>query len=638
MEGCSTPLCNDFIYPRDRLRCYQCDDCNSLTIEPQYCRLYFAFHAACVVYLNPTTNAVHRGCQTDVEDSYCDEGNTHCVYCMYNNCNRDLSHRESSFACYTCLEEDLPCTSVDKHTKIVPYAYIVELGRGVYCWTIHAGVNSTVVYRMHDMEPRLEYYLGKFCGGDVNYQCERCMGNLCNVNEGYGVCYECREDQTGCNMFGSDLVPVACAAHYANHYGCYSFAVDRPVNLTSGIRRGCINDLDFLHRQSCSSTPYCFYCESDFCNQGTNICWSCDEVIGLNETSTTCLGNDTNTAERPWATALCGTGDSCFLRVRSFELQTVVSRGCLTQRLLNEEFLRDPGSFEICQFSFCNDWGGLGLVHMCFGANDTILECGSRSGYCYVVTYMTARGEQEFEKGCYDPNKKFNLYQLLCDNHIQSCRICGGDLCNDDPLEAPMRKFCHICNDRKNCAFYDNARQPAPCQGLKQFHDEETCFYGFNPATGNVTRGCTLEVYPGRKTPPDYFYYCNVDGCNWPAVNIFQCYQCDSNQYDSPDGYCNKILGQRNRELIKSRACEGGEYFTYSDRGCYTYMTPLGVVKRGCIRHLPAEVLHYCHKNQTHCRLCFYEKCNSLDAKAGFLLWQLMRVFLVGSLLIHFVL
>lgn len=561
----------------------------------------------------------------DADDTFCDSGSTKCVYCMYNDCNRDPPMRLLSLKCYHCDEKDSDCYAVQDHTAQVMYKESVKMGETIYCWTIFAGVNNGVVFRFAGSDTNLNMFLYWYCGGMPSPQCVRCFGSLCNTHYRNGVCYECLEDNPDCDNDGSLLTPIRCEKSHLENYGCYGVVTSD--NGKQKLRRGCITDLDYLHQKSCLESKDCFFCRGEYCNKRAYNCYNCSQTIGKptpefrddhhEVAEVDCL----KVTEADCPKEYCGIGDSCFLHMstNAEDGTMLVERGCMSGNLLVHPMreLTSPGTFQLCSTSLCNNWEAIRDSHSCYNLQGEAITCETKTNYCFTVHFVSTIGEQLFDKGCYDPSKKYNINQHTCDVHMDTCKICAGDLCNDETFKVNMTLQCLHCNDRRSCLYYDPDRSLQKCVGEKYFWQAETCFYGLDPVSRNITRGCTMVEYPGRNTPPSNLMYCPKDGCNFYSVNEYQCYQCDSNSPTAPAGYCFVVRGSKEEVILTPSACVGSSIFQEEERGCYTYYTPTRILKRGCIRHLTAETIAFCETNQTHCKLCFEEECNNKNINMG---------------------
>lgn len=620
-ELCHEDKCNDFNFPRDRLLCQQCEDCDHIQKEPKPCRYYSHFHMACVTFKDHATDKITRGCQW-THDVYCRDPDSNCVYCLYDDCNRDPRKRKISIWCYFCDLVDGDCYAIQDHTEIREHVYSVPMGEMYYCWTIFAGVNNGPVFRFHQFDEEFSSYYNRFCGKLKlpSPQCARCFGSFCNKHFRTGKCFECIEDDPDCGAKGTRLIAVSCEKNYLENYGCYGLMMGERSD--AAIRRGCTTDLDYLHEKSCVESESCFFCRGDYCNHRAYLCYFCNDIVGgyRNTMISSPSGHEddlivpscVNVSQEHWPTAYCGTGDSCFLLIQPTMYGVRHERGCMSGNLYLHPSLElvNPALFQLCNTHLCNDWEAINDTHWCYDMDMKAIQCPEKSNYCFTSYYLQAQGHAEFGRGCYNPQAKFQGMQRNCDRHIETCRICAGSLCNDGEIKLNMTMKCVVCNNRKSCMYYDVNRQLTKCVGEKYFFESETCFYGLDLVSKNITRGCTMLQFPGRKTPPANLFYCARNGCNFQSVNDYQCYQCDSNAPNSAPGYCFVVIGENKEVLLRPSACEGETIFQEREKGCYTYYTPTGVLKRGCIRHLTAQTIDFCSKNQTFCKLCFEEECN----------------------------
>lgn len=619
-ESCIGAKCNFFNFPQDRLLCQQCENCDMIQREPQLCPVYFKYHMACTSYIMKDSNQIKRGCQSDPFDNTCEEGKEKCVYCVTDDCNRDPRTRSLHLRCYQCDEKDGECYAVQEHTRTESYKIPVNMGSAHYCWTIFAGANNGVVFRYHQFHNDFASQFANFCGPKKlipSPQCKRCFGNNCNNHNDHGHCYECLEDNPDCDHLGLRLTPVYCEKNYLDNFGCYGLILSTSSN--ASLRRGCITDLDYLHRKSCLESQTCFFCRANNCNLRANLCYNCSETImaGSQKSDEGCLQTKN---KQFWSTAYCGNGDHCFLHLwTTQEGNMMVERGCIGGNLLVNPWqeLSDPGGFEICNTHLCNDGEALTNKHDCLDINNKVVHCLSKSNQCYTAYYLDAKGTPLFERGCYDSSNKFSATQKNCDTHISTCTICSGYKCNSNPVEVNMTLECIVCNDRRDCMYYDERRHAVKCVGKRYFFEHESCFYGLDLKSNNITRGCTMLAYPRGVVRPTNFFYCPTNGCNEDSVNDFHCYQCDSNSPNAAPGYCFVVVGEENEIMQRPSPCLGEPIFQVHEMGCYTYYTPTRILKRGCIRHLNVETISFCEKNQTRCKLCYQEGCNNVNIKNG---------------------
>lgn len=330
--SCSTcigNLCNNVIYPSDRISCLSCekDECKQANVTSKTCELYNESLQGCVTLYDENNEVFHRGCYADVAEGIkevCDDSSQLlCTKCTTNNCNNDNVRRgKKCFKCHgiECFIPVMPADVVDCLSDC--YMGIDEHGESVRgCANVFT--NTTACGDDDDGVNRCNVCTDDFCNGvqfplvnrlqchkcvdenceptddtldfcELYHQQERCItvlshddkvvergcsssyGNqrYCNMN--YDNCLKCSTN--GCNSFTSrlDKMCIVCDSNtnpncvlnptsIATLSYCKRGCYTRLVNKT--LHRGCSDDLDagFV----CSDDSNCQYCnDGDKCNVG----------------------------------------------------------------------------------------------------------------------------------------------------------------------------------------------------------------------------------------------------------------------------------------------------------------------------------------------------------------------------------
>lgn len=137
-ETCEVNNCNDVIYPKDRLKCYQCNgesDCDlkptQKSFMPEPCEMYSAIDQ-CFTYAGPSKffirlnlkgftfheffiladKKIYRGCSSDGKEPRlkCEmaitQKNGTCVKCPESGCNSQPKFSQAKLSCVECDDEE----------------------------------------------------------------------------------------------------------------------------------------------------------------------------------------------------------------------------------------------------------------------------------------------------------------------------------------------------------------------------------------------------------------------------------------------------------------------------------------------------------------------------------------------------
>lgn len=268
-ERCTRSLCNRDIFPRDRLRCYQCTgyDCINVDDKPQWLLPCPFYHESdrCFMKVLHISN-VQRGCEHSVTDSsICP--NT-CIKCTRSGCNN-----ESGIWQHSCLE----CS----HTTLSPNPSCWR-GQDETALTCNA---ATPLYcqnkNFYGEESKCFTYVNEQTGV-VNRGCSstmpfyptgnltQCYGENCNNNCLTISCNICSSaDDANC-IQGKNLRATKCTEGTQSCFSCES---------GKHVRRGCADDAFYSSLRSSEACYLCRDSSTTGCNRfPVRTCYACSSM------------------------------------------------------------------------------------------------------------------------------------------------------------------------------------------------------------------------------------------------------------------------------------------------------------------------------------------------------------------------
>lgn len=305
-KSCSGDLCNNVLYPSDRLTCLYClkNDCTPNASQKKICKQYNSQNQACITTFNEKNEVNYRDCYVDASEgtrNICDNNDLICTKCNGSNCNTDVSRRGSK--CFKC--EGIACF------KEINYPADVVDCSSEGCFT---GLNDSG----ETVRGCASSFTSSSCSSE---SCTRCQGDLCNgiqfPTSRRLLCYKCLKDEGEC---------PATVESYCDIYGENERCVSVLDETNNVIERGCsqsINNKKYCERNQ----KNCISCSTPNCNTDLhkiNQCVSCSSI------------EDSN----------CVTNPALIKNVRN------CTQGCYT-RVVGENLLR--GCLEDLSNVECND-------------------------------------------------------------------------------------------------------------------------------------------------------------------------------------------------------------------------------------------------------------------------------------------
>lgn len=368
--------------------------------------------------------------------------------------------------------------------------------------------------------------------------------------------------------------------------GCYHFIKG------SHTRRGCMAELNQIHRESCESDDdSCKNCAGDACNDKVTFqkCLHYNEMnVNVTE-SKMCKKYD----------------DECFTRISN----QMVQRGCVsdliksTQSTLLKEN-QEHGTLKTCSgIDDCNDKE---IEHeYCIVCRDA-KDCKNNPNFnmrqkcpdalekkgCYLRIIKGNKSETKFERGCMA--QLHGSDQEECRAGSKDCKMCEGDSCNK------KRTFqtCRICDaevDGENCLSSPELLTEKQCPN---YLDECYTLVKDDVVKRNCIGDGAVPTIGECKENAQFCRHCSdASPCNNEVIKAEVCVSCDSNI----NGNCKTNVS------LTSETCPLSLY----PRGCFHYINETsGVHKRGCANKIPESIVESCQKND-ECKICSGSNCNT---------------------------
>ncbi|KAL5278414.1 hypothetical protein ACFFRR_003196 [Megaselia abdita] len=323
-ETCSSDICNGGIFPDDRLKCLQCDDCyNSTSFPlPTYCQNYLD-NDQCFTYFDPTSLSTSRGCVSSPPFALC--GN--CLYekCSYDGCNT-LQPEISNFTCYDCIGSDGDCIDGQNLES-------TRCAHGNSCLVRYDNTSRTV-YRGCVAFEKEE------CSDDdlANGFCKTCSTENCNGGifpEDRLLCLQC-QGKNGTDCYNGTSKSNACS-RIQKFDRCYSYIDHQDI-----MHRGCESD-DY-----CEGSESCIYCSLDGCNNISGNGESPSEPNVGTFSCFSCAGNDVACLLGSVPTQPCEHGNKCLMKVNA---DKSIERRCVSSLF---ETCENKTTCETCDGNMCN--------------------------------------------------------------------------------------------------------------------------------------------------------------------------------------------------------------------------------------------------------------------------------------------
>lgn len=281
---CSDPMCNNDIFPDDRLLCYQCNstadpDCNHFQIEtdnvPIVCPT-FKYDDMCYRYWDADNKIGYRGCLSDADviTDECKRNPERCSMCSSYGCNADYLVRDPRLWCIQC-DRNVACMWAYKTpTQMCTEKVAFYEKESCYQYLYPSG---TLAKRGCSLDQT------ELCSTE---KCVHCDTPFCN-GESFLTqsCIRCTSDQNkDCDQNPADLVGEKCVIDPTySQRGCYSYrdgkrfffvrvgktySLYKTVSESNTVHRGCYFDMEDDWRMNCATTHQnrCSRCFGTDCN------------------------------------------------------------------------------------------------------------------------------------------------------------------------------------------------------------------------------------------------------------------------------------------------------------------------------------------------------------------------------------
>lgn len=588
-QKCSNKAnCNNAILNREF-----CLTCDSSTDRNCRFNVSYDLRTQCPLAVKPIgcyrfeeKGIVKRGCIKHIsrqEIEICRQEGEKCKTCIGNDCNSKILFQK----CRVC--NSINTVNCIRYPKAVPSiickSYIDEC-------IVH--VDGDIVTRgcLQEISQNTTVdYQGDCANPDL---CERCSNNAdCNDQKIDGeFCYVCdsthnRKCKQNISVDMRKQCPLA-----ARRVGCFRFE----DNGGETVKRGCLSNITHHEIRECRiNDKNCKVCLGDDCNAkiGFQRCRYCNSKESIN-----CIRGPSGVQ-----TKLCREYlDGCYVRVKGDEIR----RGCLSE--LSIELRNECKSKDVCEICSNRDNCNNKVIEgeFCITCDSTMnLDCKNKTSISMrkqcplaVIQIGCYRFENGgiIKRGCVISLTK--IEQDVCRREGAICKTCNGNDCN---TKLNFQK-CRICNSTENvdCVRAASMVSTVTC---KTYLDQ--CF---THVVGDViTRGCLLD-----KTVDDIIDYkkvCDItdacelcidkENCNEKIVDGEFCLACDS----TIDPKC-----RSNVSFAMRKQCP----LSVKPLGCYRFEDEGGkIVKRGCLSNLTEYEMHMCRFNDTTCKICFGNDCNS---------------------------
>lgn len=316
---CSGDLCNNILYPSDRLTCLFCtgNNCNPQTSQIKVCNEYNSQPQTCITIFNEKNEVNYRDCYIDASEGtrrICDSDDLICSKCNGSNCN--IGIKRSGTKCFKC--EGIACFNDVNYP-----ADVVDCSLG--CFT---GLNlNGETIRGCETNP-------SNCN---NESCSICNGDLCNSvqfpTSRRLLCYKCKNDDGDC---------LPTEEKYCEIYGENERCVSVFDSTNNVIERGCSQSI--INKKYCErNQKNCIECVTPKCNSAMHKITQCISCSSL---------DDSNCVTNPALTNIKNCTMGCYTKV---EKENLV-RGCL-EELANAEcndnnFCTQCNSVDKCNVDF----------------------------------------------------------------------------------------------------------------------------------------------------------------------------------------------------------------------------------------------------------------------------------------------
>lgn len=265
--SCTEELCNNILYPADRLSCNYCGgniDCKDSSQQTKICNLYNSQTQACITTFNEKNEVNYRDCYADANifiQNICDDlSQIICSKCKGQMCNTDITPR--GIKCIQC--EGLTCFDQFNYP-----ADVIDCTTSCYIGLNEEGKTKRGCFENFNNSTN--------CDQNGNNDCLLCNNDLCNSIQ-YPVqnrlsCYNCINDVDNNECLPKD--EKMCEIYGENEKCVTVFNTKNDV-----IERGCAQTI--LNKVYCNENyKNCLECSTLNCNSvlsKTNLCVFCNSL------------------------------------------------------------------------------------------------------------------------------------------------------------------------------------------------------------------------------------------------------------------------------------------------------------------------------------------------------------------------
>ncbi|XP_053692259.1 uncharacterized protein LOC128740719 [Sabethes cyaneus] len=603
---CTGSMCNNVMFPDDRIMCHQCDNCNQLqsTQLPEACPKYKP-DESCFTY--KIDDMVFRGCSS-LSNYDCDPSMDICLTCTESGCNNEPKQYDSTLFCIQCYGED-DCTQIKEPT---PCAGSVDLGDTDQCFSLT--INNKVLHK----------------------GCSRSVGNNCDL----GTCEHC--DCNGCNLMDEDLPFVNCFVCSGDGCGGQilkaSMTCEDKVCMTymsreGVVSRGCLKDFSELcsiygnshetcvgaecngnlypaNRIKCHRCQDCAekYPESEICpryvegdgcftlssSNGNDIARGCLSELSSSCTEPNCrpcYGNGCNNAivEEPTPTTTItdsSTVDSSTVEPSTIDSSPVDSSTVDSSTV--ESSTIDSSTVESSTVeSSTVDSSTVDSSTIDSSTVDSSTVDSSTVDSSTVDSSTIDSSTVDSSTVDSSTAKPSTVESSTVDSStIDSSTV---DSTSDTPSDGNYACIrCEESSANERCAWGYQQTMAQSC--LSNDADCFTC-----AADGLIMRGCSTDEH-FAKCSGSSIHRCSESGCNIESQKKQYCAVCS--------GSC-----QGFKVSFEIQECPGN--IDYENRGCYVRKSESGVIiARGCVVSLPLATKEECRGTGDKCTICYEDGCN----------------------------
>ncbi|XP_055598692.1 uncharacterized protein LOC129748203 [Uranotaenia lowii] len=577
-EGSS--LCNNVLFPADRILCYQCADCDTVSTEdvvvPTACQKY---DAEDYCFSNLEENSVQRGCGTEISGAPCSDP-TVCFRCSTNGCNDHPITWNSALSCVKCSGPE--CANAETS---VPCEGKVTLGSiKDQCYSF--SFLGEIILKGCTVEDPSRCAL--------EGSCELCSCNGCNSldqNNSF-ECFECSGPECG------EIDPSKAET-------CSGMACITYLSKDGFVSRGCVADFQDDCMVFGSSHELC---NADHCNA---------QIYPANRLR--CHRCENCATDVPDDPELCDRyveDDTCY--TLSLEGGKNIARGCSSELFAS---CAAPDCKE-CYTSGCNDEPFEGGVDPTEEPTENPTDEPTDSPTEEPTESPT---EEPTESPTEEPTE--SPTEEPTDSPTEEPTDSPTEEPTDSPTEEPTES---PTDDPPNTTTGENTEEPGKtttednptnpgdntlkCIQCVETVENPSCAWGHRPESANdcenpsdgcfscienglTVRGCSSDLTQYSCSPATIDECDDEDGCNAENIKRQSCAICSTNCH----------LGKQYNPV---EDCSG--VISYDQRGCYTMRNERKlVVERGCIASLTDGERDYCRNRGDLCEICFADGCNN---------------------------